>query len=153
MNFPEAEEALYQYLDENWAATPLAWRNVDPRNFADPSQPLLPDGTTDYLAIRVDVYSGQTITVPGNCVRYTGQLSVGICVRERTGTRQAKTYLATLAEMLENRRLISSAGSLMVSPLSNQGDYFAENGWYVLEASFPIHFERYLTLGDVVLGA
>jgi hypothetical protein len=151
MNAPEAEEAIYTALSQNWTSTPLAWRNVDPRNFSDPSQPLLPDGTTDYLSVRVDVFSGETLTVPGHCIRYVGQLSVGICVRERTGTRQAKTYLADLSDLLENRRIVSADGSLMVSPLSNQGDYFTENGWYVLEAAFPIHFERYLTLGNIVL--
>lgn len=149
MTFAEAEETIYQALAQNWTSTPIAWHNVDPRNFSDPGQPLLPDGTDDYLAVRVDLHGGKTITVPGHCIRYAGQLSVGVCVRERTGTRQAKAYLDDLAGLLENHRLVSSYGSLLVSPLANQGDYFTENGWYVLEAAFPIHFERYLTPGEV----
>jgi hypothetical protein len=149
MRIDEAEETVYQILAQNWSLTPLAWHNVDARNYTLPGQPLLPDGTEDYLAVRLDIHAATTLTVPGHCIRYAGQLSLGICVKERTGTRQAKTYLSELADLLENQRLVSEHGTLMVSPLSNQGDYFAENGWYVLEAAFPIHFERYLVPGRV----
>ncbi len=144
MRIDEAEALVYGLLADNWSLTPLAWHNVDAKNYTEPGYPLLPDGTEDYVSVRLDIHAATTLTIPGNCIRYSGQLSFGICVKERTGTRQAKLYLSELADLLENSRLVSDECSLMVSPLSNQGDYFSENGWYVLEAAFPIHFERFL---------
>ena len=153
MTITDAEEAVYGLLSAVWTATPLAWRNVDPRNYLDPSQPLLPDGEDDYISVNVDVFSATTLTVPGNCIRYSGQVALGICVPERTGTRTAKTYLSQLCDLLENQRLRSSDGSLVVSTLSNQGSYVTDNGWYVLEATFPLYFERYLTPQTVDVGS
>ena len=144
MRVDEAEAALYALLTQSWTATPLAWHNVDERNFTEPGMPLLPDGDTDYVSVRLDVFSATTLTVPANCIRYSGQLALGICVKERTGTRQAKKYLSDLAALLENQTLASDGGHLRVSTLSNTADYFAENGWYVLEATFALYFERYL---------
>ena len=78
---------------------------------------------------------------------------MAICVQERTGTRTAKTYLSQLCDLLENQRLRSSDGSLVVSTLSNQGSYVTDNGWYVLEATFPLYFERYLTPQTIDVGS
>lgn len=153
MTISDAEEAVYGALESLWTQTPIAWRNIDPRNYSDPSQPLLPDGEVDYVSVSVDIFSATTLTVPGNCIRYAGQVALGICVPERTGTRTAKTYLAQLCSLLENQRLRTEAGTVTVSPLSNQGSYVAENGWYVLEASFPLHFERYLTPQTIDVGS
>lgn len=144
MRLDDAEAAVYTLLATRWTATPLAWHNVDPRNFIVPGEPLLPDGDADFIAVRLDIFGSTTLTVPGNCIRYSGQLALGICVKERTGTRQAKTYLADLSALLENQTIKSSDGAIRVSTLSNTADYFAENGWYVLEATFPLYFERYL---------
>lgn len=143
MTISDAEEAVYGALASLWTTTPIAWRNVDPRNYADPSQPLLPDGDSDYISVSVDIFSSTTLTVPGNCIRYAGQVALGICVPERTGTRTAKTYLSQLCALLENQRLRTDAGSVAVSTLANQGSYISENGWYVLEAAFPLYFERH----------
>ena len=151
MRVDEAEAALYSLLAQHWTATPLAWHNVDERNFGEPGQPLLPDGDEDFVSVRLDVFSSQTLTVPANCIRYSGQLALGICVKERTGTRQAKTYLADLAGLLENQTLTSASGHLRMSTLSNTTDYFAENGWYVLEATFSLYFERHLLPGQVAV--
>lgn len=144
MRVDEAEAALYALLAQSWTTTPLAWHNVDERNFTEPGMPLLPDGDTDYVSVRLDVFSATTLTVPANCIRYSGQLALGICVKERTGTRQAKKHLSDLAALLENQTLASDGGHLRVSTLSNTADYFAENGWYVLEATFALYFERFL---------
>ena len=151
MRFDEVEAALYSVLETYWTATPLAWHNVDERNFGEPGQPLLPDGDEDFVSVRLDIFPGETITVPGTCVRYSGQLAIGICVKERTGTRQAKTYLSDLCELLENQTVVSSVGEIRLSTLSNTADYFAENGWYVLEGTFALYFERYLTIGTLVV--
>lgn len=144
MRVDEAEEAVYTLLSTRWSQTPLSWHNVDERDYSVPGEPLLPDGDRDYISVRLDIFGSTTLTVPGNCIRYGGQLALGICVKERTGTRQAKTYLADLSALLENQTIKSSDGSIRVSTLSNTADYFAENGWYVLEATFPLYFERYL---------
>ena len=103
MRVDEAEAALYALLAQSWTATPLAWHNVDERNFTEPGMPLLPDGDTDYVSVRLDVFSATTLTVPANCIRYSGQLALGICVKERTGTRQAKRYLSDLAACWKTR--------------------------------------------------
>ena len=50
-------------------------------------------------------------------------------MKERTGTRQAKTYLSDLCELLENQMVVSGVGEIRISTLSNTADYFAENGW------------------------
>lgn len=152
MTLAEAEAALYALLQEHWTQTPLAWRNVDPRNYAGPSQPLLPDGDADYLSIQVDIFSATTVTVPGSCIRYAGQLVAGICVKESTGTRQAKQYLTEVCALAENSRIVSSDGNVRLSTLSNMVDYFLDNGWYVLEATFPLYFERYLTPARITVG-
>lgn len=144
MQIHEAEAALYALLARRWTATPLAWHNVDARNFTEPGQPLLPDGEADYITVRLDVFGSTTLTVPANCIRYSCQLALGICVKERTGTRQAKKYLSDMAALLENQTLAADGGHLRLSTLSNTADYFSENGWYVLEATFAIYFERYL---------
>lgn len=151
MRTDEAEAALYSLLESRWTTTPLAWSNVDERDFSEPGQPLLPDGDRDYVSVRVDVFGSRTLTVPANCIRYSGQLALGICVKERTGTRQAKAYLADLADLLENQTLVANGGNLRLSTLSNTADYIAENGWYVLEATFAFYFERHLTPSRVVV--
>ena len=69
MRIDEAEETVYQILAQNWSLTPLAWHNVDARNYTLPGQPLLPDGTEDYLAVRLDIHAATTLTVP--CLLYT----------------------------------------------------------------------------------
>ena len=35
MRFDEVESALYSVLETHWTATPLAWHNVDERNFGE----------------------------------------------------------------------------------------------------------------------
>ena len=45
------------------------------------------------------MFGSTTLTVPANCIRYSGQLALGICVKERTGTRQAKKYLSDMAAL------------------------------------------------------
>ncbi len=145
MRNDEAEAALYALLAERWTTTPLAWRNIEARDYADASLPLLPDGEADYVSVQVDIFGGETITVPGKCIRYAGQLVLGVCVQESTGTRQAKAYQSDLQGLVESTTVQSSAGTVRLSPLSNSVDYFTPNGWYVLEAVFPFHFERQLT--------
>jgi hypothetical protein len=148
----EAEAALYSMLSENWVTTPLAWRNVDARLYTNPSLPLLPDGDTDYVSVQIDVFGGRTVTVPGNCVRYSGQLVLAVCVQENSGTRQARTYQSDLQGLLENKTIRSSKGTLRLTTLSNSVDYFTDNGWYVLETTIPFYFERYLTPATVDVG-
>jgi hypothetical protein len=140
----QAEALLYTYLSANWTATKIAWQNVEPRDFTSPSQPLLPEGTDDYIAVRVMLVNSTTITMPANCIRYRGQLMVGVCVKENTGTRTAKNRLSSLVELLENATISDVNGSLRIGNMAGSLGYPAPNGWYVEDSSFMFTFERFV---------
>lgn len=146
MTFEEADELLAQYLDTNWDVTPIAWPNVEPRNFQAPGYPLLPMGEADYVAVRTTGAGSKTITVPGSCLRYTGQLFLAVCVKEGTGVRVAKEYLSSLAGLLENATIRGSAGAVRLGNLSGPVSYTTPNGWYVEEIGVLYSFERFVAL-------
>lgn len=140
MNLEEADALLTTYLAEHWTHTPIAWQNIEPRNFSEMGQPLLPSGTENYVAIRSEIVGNRTLTVPGSCIRTQMQLQVAVCVKENTGTRNTRRLLSELVELLENQRI----GSLSFGTLAGAARYVTENGWFVEEASLPCYFERHV---------
>jgi hypothetical protein len=144
MNIDDAEELIYTYLNANWTDTKIAWQNVDAKDYSSPSQPLLPEGTDDYIDVRMNVFTSRTVTIPANCIRYTGQLLVGVCVKENTGTRVAKGHLASLVNLLENATITGVSGDLRIGNMTGSLGYAAPNGWYVEDSSFMFTFERHV---------
>lgn len=143
MNISDASAVLENYLTVAWTATPIAYENVEARNWSEIGQPLLPDGDSDYIAIRSQVVNSRTLTVPGTCRRYEGVLFVGVAVRDGTGTRVADTYAAQLVTLLEGKELPSTTGMLRLWNLGGSVKYRPTTGWYVNELSFSFSFERY----------
>lgn len=145
MNFESSDALVSTHLSENWTHTPIAWGNVEPRAWAVPGQPLLPEGEDDFLIVRSELVGNETITIPAYCVRSQVQYLFSVCVKQGTGTRQAKKWLDHLVDLMENVTLRSTDGTLRVSTMIGSVGYAAENGWHVEEASFMIYFERYTT--------
>lgn len=143
MTLDQADELLVTYLSDNWTETPIAWPNVEPRNWTEAGQPLLPDGTDDYIAVRGMGLGSQTITVDGSCIRYTGQLFIASCVKDGTGVRRAKSHLTGILELLENETLSGPDGSVRLGTITGPVGYSSANGWYVEEVGLLYHFERY----------
>ena len=90
MTLEQADALIATYLSSNWTATLIAWENVDPRAFSMPGQPLLPDGTADYLQVRSYEVSNRTVTIPAHCIRSHVQLQISVCVKAGSGVRKAK---------------------------------------------------------------
>lgn len=145
MTYTEADKLISEYLASQWTTTPIAWPNIEPRSFVPIGQPLLPMGTSDYVALRSQGVGSQTITVDRSCVRYAGQLFVAACVKEGTGVRTAKGYVDELVDLLENRTLKGSGGVVRLSTLTGPTGYPAPNGWYCEEFAVMYYFERYTT--------
>ena len=146
MNLEGADALLTTYLAEHWTHTPIAWDNIEARDFAEMGQPLLPSGDLDYVQIRSEIVGNRTLTVPGTCVRTQMQLQVAVCVKQHTGTRNARRLLDQLVDLLENQRIGTFGNRLSFGPLGGAVRYVAANGWFVEEASLPCYFERYKTL-------
>jgi hypothetical protein len=146
MTLEEADALLTTYLAEHWTQTPIAWQNIEPRNFSEMGQPLLPSGTEDFIAVRSEIVNNQTLTVPGRCIRTQMQLQVAVCVKENTGTRSARRWLSDLVALLENQRIGDPGSQLSFGTLSGAARYVTDNGWFVEEASLPCYFERHVAL-------
>lgn len=146
MTFDEADQIIATHLDTNWVTTPIAWPNVEPRDFQTVGQPLLPLGETDYIAIRTTGLGSRTVTVPGTCIRYSGQLFVASCVKAGTGVRLAKERLGELSSLLENATLRGTPGVVRLGTLTGPVAYTTSNGWYVEEIGIMYHFERFAAL-------
>jgi hypothetical protein len=149
MNLEGADALISQYLVTNWPHTEIAWQNVDPRAWTQPGQPLLPEGQADFLIVRSELVGNETVTVPATCVRSQVQYLFSVCVKQGTGTRQAKKWLDHLVDLLENVTLRDTSGTVRVSTMIGSVGYAAENGWHVEEASFMIYFERYTSARGV----
>ena len=144
MNLEGADALISGHLVEGWTHTEIAWQNVDPRAWTQPGQPLLPEGEEPFLIVRSELVGNETITVPATCVRSQVQYLFSVCVKQGTGTRQAKKWLDHLVELLENVTLRGTDGTLRVSTMIGSVGYAAENGWHVEEASFMVYFERHI---------
>ena len=143
MNYVEASRALQVYLNDNWSATPLAFTNVDGRQWATVGQPILPEGDVDYVTLRTHIPSSAFITVPGTCRRYFGTIFLAVAVRKGTGTRAMETYISSLIELLEGKTLSATEGELRVWTLTGNAEYEI-NDWFVNEIAFGFSFERFV---------
>jgi hypothetical protein len=144
VNIGEADALLSTYLSTHWSETPLAWTNVEPRAWASPGQPLLPEGDDDYVVVDIDLIANRNITVPVGCIRSSGQIRLGVCTKQGGGTRVAKNRLSRLVELLENVTIKSTTGEVLrVRNLVTAAGYTAANGWYVEEAAFAFYYERH----------
>jgi hypothetical protein len=143
MTLEGADALISSHLVANWPHTPIAWGNVEPRAWTQPGQPLLPEGDDDFLIVRSELVRNQTVTVPATCVRSQVQYLFSVCVKQGTGTRQAKKWLDHLVDLMENVTLRDTDGTLRVSTMIGSVGYAAENGWHVEEASFMVYFERH----------
>jgi hypothetical protein len=143
VNYTQADKLITEYLTANWSTTPIVWPNLEPRDYSAVGQPLLPRGTTDYVALRSHGTGSQTITVTGSCVRYMGQLFVAVCVKEGTGVRTAKGYVDSLVDLLENQTLTNADGDVRMGTISGPTEYPSENGWFVSEFALMFAFEKF----------
>lgn len=144
MNIVQAAEHIQTYFDTNWTSTPIAWANVEARDWDVANQPLLPEGVEDYITVKILVPNSQTITVPGHCRRYFGTIYIAISVRKGTGTRRLEGYASELIELLENKRIDSADGEIRVWTLTGNAE-FAISDWYVNQIAFGFSFERYVS--------
>ncbi|MCO5761594.1 MAG: DUF4128 domain-containing protein [Chromatiaceae bacterium] len=145
MTYTDADRLIQEYLAANWTTTQIAWPNVEPRSFVPIGQPLLPMGTSDYIALRSHGTGSQTITVNRKCVRYTGQLFVAVCVKEGTGVRTAKGHTDTLVNLLENKTITEhGTGDVRMNTITGPTEYPAPNGWFVIEFAIMYAFERFV---------
>ncbi len=141
MNLTNAETLIQEYLSTAWTATKIAWPNVLPADFATLGQPLLPEGTANYIAIRHEFTQSTFITVPGTCRRYKGAIFPSIFVRRETGTRTLAQYTSTLIELFEGRELAFGTEFLRVWTMTGSVDRSLAD-WYVRELAFGASFER-----------
>lgn len=143
MTIVEAAKLLQTYLLANWVSTPLAFHNVDDREFAEVGQPILPTGTEDYVTIRTHVYRSQLITVPGHCRRYFGNLYLALSTRKGEGTRGLEGMMDQLISLLEGKTLRDDDDNLLrVWTLIGNAEYTVDD-WLVSEVAFGFSFERF----------
>lgn len=145
MTVDEASAVLENFFMVYWTATPIAFENVELRNWQEPGQPLLPEGDEDYIFLRSSINTSTVITVPGRCRRYQGTIRVGVAVRDGTGTRIGDGYAADLINLLEGRELSEATGMLRIWTLVGSVKYRPTSGWYVNELAFNFSFERYVS--------
>lgn len=142
MNIISAETALQSYLATNWTRTDIAWPNVLPADFAAPGQPLLPEGDTDYIAVRHEFTNSRFITVPGTCRRYSGVLYLSVFVRRETGTRTLADYTSDLINLFEGKQIAHAGEYLTVWTMTGSIDRELAD-WYTREIAFSMTFERH----------
>jgi hypothetical protein len=143
MDLASADALLATYLTDNWSHTPIAWENVEPRNWSSAGQPLLPEGLVDYVQVRTFATGNSNITVDRSCIRTRVQIQIAVCVKSGTGTRSAKGWQDELNLLLENALLSDGSGVLRLSTMIGSEGYPAVNGWYVYESAFAGYFERF----------
>lgn len=143
MDLEGADALITRFLHANWGTTPIAWPNLEARDFASPSLPLLPDGSADYLSVRSFLVTNTTVTIPGHCVRSRAQLHLDICVKSGTGVRTAKRHLSGLVALVENSMIRGDAGLVRFRTATGGTSYVADNGWWVEGVVIPFEFERY----------
>lgn len=143
MNFAESDKIITEYLAANWTATEISWPNIEGRDYSAAGHPLLPAGDADYIALRTHGAGSRTVTVDGSCIRYSSQLFVAVCVKENTGVRAAKGHVDSLVNLLENKVLSGTSGSIRMSNITGPAEYAAPNGWYVIEFGVMYFYERF----------
>lgn len=142
MQLADALRLLETHM-QAWTATPVAYENVDPRNLTQVGQPLLPAGTTDYVAMRTTLDHSQPITVPNRCHRYHGTVYFAVCVQAGTGSRTLAGYVDSLIALFEAKQIAGTAGVLRTGRVTFSQKYQPSDGWYVHEIGFNFAYERY----------
>jgi len=143
MTLSGADKVISEFLAANWTQTPVSWPNIEGRNYAVAGYPLLPEGTSDYVAVRTTGAGSRTITVPGRCIRTSAQIFFAACVKEGLGQRKALEYIDDLIALFENARLTSPEGTVRMSNYTGPAGYPAPNGWFVQEIGVMFYFERF----------
>lgn len=138
MTFNDADRIVAEYLSQHWTALPIAWENIEAREWSAPGQPLLPKGNKDYLSVLSDPVNSRNITVSRTCVRRAVQYQFAVCVKQGRGTRSARTHLDSLIALFENRTL---SPGLRFSTHLGTAKYATDNGWHVEQSSFMAWFE------------
>jgi hypothetical protein len=146
VTFADAKKTLEVYLNSNWAATDIAWENVDAIDPDTAGQQYLQDGQNAFISVEIWVHTSETITVPGSCIRYPGTLEFAVFLKEGTGTREAATRIDELISLFENQTLISpdTGDRIRVRNITTTAKYRTASGWFVSQIGFAFYFERYV---------
>ena len=131
---------LEEFVADNWVDTPYNHRGLPAKNLSLPQQPLLADGTLDYVIFDVIIESAVTITVPSECIRHSGFLQADIYVKEDTGRRQAMKYIDSLKSLFSYTRI---SGTLRMYEYLNSGSFEDRNGWVIYVCQWPFETEDY----------
>ena len=145
MTFADAKAALEGYLHAQWSATPVVWQNVEDIDFGTTGQPLLSEGQNPFIAVEIFIHTSQTITVPGNCIRYPGSIEFAVYVKEGQGSRQQAALTDQLIALFENTDIGSHPNKIRVRNITTTNTYINESGWYVQLIGFAIYFERFIS--------
>ena len=140
MNNELIHKNLEEYVAANWTDTPYGHRGLPAKNLSLPNQPLLADGSLDYVIFDVIIESAVTITVPSECVRPTGFFAADIYVKEDTGKRQAMKYIDSLNQLFSYQRI---SGTLRMYEYLNSGSFEDRNGWVIYACQWPFETENY----------
>jgi hypothetical protein len=142
MNRLTAKRMLETYMQTNWIHTPVAYENVNEENTAVPGEPLLPDGTQNYIAIRVHHTYTATITVPAYRFRNNGILFCAVCVLDGTGTQESDRLSDLLIDLLESKEIPGLEGLLRIHNIAGTPIYRPSPNWFVTEPMFNFSFDR-----------
>lgn len=133
MSLAQVEQTIMEYIDANWTVTPFSYVGIPWKNLSLPGQPLLEDGSDDFVIFEIIPGDSFPVSVPLNCVRRTGFLSAAVYVQEDTGSRQAKTYLDQLNSLFEYKTL---PGDVRMKNFLDDGAYMAD-GWAIYACQWP----------------
>lgn len=151
MNILEAEILIQEYLTSNWSITPIVYPNTLPAAYAAPGMPILPQGDTDYIALRYSFEQSRFITVPGTCRRYTGTIQFSLFTRVYQendtygGSYQLAKYASDLIDLFEGKEIRNTGNEILrVWGLTGSVE-LSYDEWYARELAFSASFERYVS--------
>ena len=146
MEVRAARALLEQYLNTNWSYTPIRWQNVEAVNLGSPSQPLLPQGDTNYLGVDIDLVGTRVITVPGYCRRRFGQLIFSVFIKEASGAGLADDYIDKLINLFEYQTFGTAPERLRVHNVTGHVNYYVDSGWFVSQSRLAFDFNKFFSL-------
>jgi hypothetical protein len=146
MELRGARKVLEEYLSAQWTYTPIHWQNVEALNLGSPLQPVLPQGTTDYIRVDIDLVGSEAITVPGTCRRRYGQLVFSVFVKENKGAGLADDYIDKLIGLFEYKTLGTSGDRLRVHNVTGHVNYYVDSGWFVSQSRMAFDFNKFVSL-------
>lgn len=138
ITYDQALKTIQSQFQTNWTYTPVAYDNVEPRDFSDPVQPLLSDLQTPYIGVKVLFEESYAAETGPNAIKRTwGSIETSFFTRLSSGASTNSANIDNLSNLFEYKVIggIVFKELMVLTPIPTKG-------WYVTPTLLRFYFNR-----------